>query len=141
MATEKWTAGTSRTSGISEAAITAGANYLGSEIDNSTNKDKYLSVDLAFTCGSAPTANTIVELYILYSINGTDYEDGGVSVDPKKLYACQPFAARAVTTEQRGTRVNIPIAPFKFKILLKSDLNQNISLATLLAFTHDNEIA
>lgn len=136
----KWTSTTSRTTGISSASITAGANSLGSEIDNSTNKDRYCSFDLAWTCSTAAAANTVVELYAIYAIDGTNYEDGDATpTDPKKT-RLGVFANRNVTTAQRATLTNIPIAPFKVKFLLKSELDQNATSVTLLAYTHNEEL-
>ena len=141
MATGKWTAGTSRTSGISAASLAAGANLLGSAIDNSTNLDAYLSVDLAWTCSVAATADKVIELYILYAIDGTNYEDGdAVPTDPKKPLTAV-FADDGGTGAQRQARVNIPLAPYKFKILLKSELDQAASSVTLLAYTHNTDIS
>lgn len=135
----KWTTATSRTSGISSESINAGANNLGGEIDNGTNKDRFASLDLTFSCASAPTANTVWEVYVLYAIDGTNYEDGGSSVDPPKN-PVGTIAARAVTGAQRQTLMNVPILPFKFKLLLKSELDQNATSVTMLCYTHNEEI-
>lgn len=135
-----WNAATSVSSGISSESVNAGANNLGTEIDNTTNKDRFLSFDLTFSCASAPTANTTIEVYILYAIDGTNYEDGDATpTDPTKNPAAA-VAARNVTGAQRVAVTNIPIQPFKFKILIKSELDQNATSVTLNAYTHNEDI-
>lgn len=136
----KWSSTTSRTTGISSASINAGANSLGSEIDNSTNKDRFISMTLTFTCSTAATENQVFEVYILTAIDGTNYEDGDATpTDPKKA-SVGVFGNRNVTSAQRVNLENILIPPFKFKILLKSELDQNATSVTLLAYTHNEEI-
>lgn len=137
-----WTAGTSRTTGISGVTINSGAGNLGSEIDNSSNKDRFLNLELQFTHGSAPTVNTPWLVYVLYAIDGTNYEEGGTSVQPKKWHvACFPVFAD--TSAHRVARANIPIAPFKFKLLVWNGTNQNSSSSsvTLAAYTHNEDPA
>jgi hypothetical protein len=134
-----WKGGTSRSTGINSAGVNAGANQLGSEIDNAANKDRFASLDLTFSCASAPTANTVWEVYVLYAIDGSNYEDGGAALDPAKN-PVGTIAARAVTGAQRQTLMNVPILPFKFKLLLKSELDQNATSVTMLCYTHNEEI-
>lgn len=135
----KWKSANARTSGISGDTLNSGANVLGSSVDNSTNLDRYLDLDLSFTCGTAPTANDVIEIYALYAIDGTNFEDGDATpTDPTK-HAVAHVAARAVTSEQRQAVLNIPIAPYHFRLLLKSELDQNCT-ATVDARTHNEDI-
>jgi len=136
----KWTTGASRTTGISTASLNAGANLLGSAIDNATNKDRWLTCELTWTCTVASTAGKAVELYVLYAVDGTNYEDGDATpTDPAKGMAAA-FFDDGGTGAQKQTVVSIPIMPFKFKLLLKSELDQNATSVTLLAYSHDEEI-
>lgn len=131
MASFPWNAGTPRTTGIASETVAAGANFLGSEIDNSSNLDTHLDLDVAFTCGSAPTANKVIEIYLLFSVDGTNYEDGDATpTDPTKSLLTA-VAARAVTSAQRVAIDQIPIPPKKFKILIKSELDQSASVTVL----------
>lgn len=141
MATIKADAAAARTTGIDTVTIAAGANYLGSEIDNATNEDLYLNLELSWQCTTAATENYVVECYILYALDGTNYEDGGVSVDPKTTPATF-FVDNGLTTAQQKSVINIPLAPYKFKILLKSELDQttDTDATTLLAFTHNAQV-
>jgi hypothetical protein len=143
MATQKvlWTAGTSRTTGISGVTINNGAGSLGSEIDNGTNKDQFVSLDLAFTAASAPTAGSPWYVYVLYAIDGTDYEDGGASTQPSKTPVAT-FGAPADTSAHRRNQVNIPLAPFKLKLLVWNATGQNSAsnAVTLLAYSHNDDV-
>lgn len=133
MANFPWNAMVSRTTGIAAQAVAAGANYLGSEIDNTANLDTHLDIQIGVTCGTAPTANKTVEIYILLALNGTDYEQGNADpVDPTRP-ADALFVARAVTTAQVVTITGLQIPPAKFKILVKSELDQTASI-TVLAY-------
>lgn len=137
MSSIKWDSAVSRTTGISTASINAGANNLGSEISNNTNKDRWATFELQFTCASAPTAGTVFELYLIYAIDGTNYEDGDATpTDPIKIRA-GVFPARNVTSAQRIVLANIPLSPFKVKCLLKSELDQNATSVTLSMYTHN----
>ena len=135
----KWKAPTNRSTGITSSAMNAGANLLSSEIDNETNLDRYLSLELTWTCGTAASENDVVEAYLLYAIDGTNYEDGGTSVDPKKT-PITFFVDDGGTGVQKQTAVGISIKPFKFKVLLKSELDQNAASVALDAETHNEDI-
>ena len=135
----KWQQSNSRDTGIANASLAAGANLVGAEIDNAANRDKFCSGDLVFNCATAPTANKVIEIHFLQSVNGSAYEDGGESIDPVGVpVACIP--ARAVTGVQRVALKNVLIGPFKFKPLLKSELDQNASGVTLQLFSHNSEV-
>jgi len=130
-------AGASRTTGIASASLTAGANSLGSEIDNTANKDRWATLELTFTCSTAATARKVVEAYLIYATDGTNYEDGdGTPTDPAKSPA-GVFVNRNVTTQQKTTITGIPLEPLKFKLLLKSELNQDATSLTLLCYTYN----
>jgi len=132
--------GESRAAGISAASLNAGANALGSAIGNDSNLDRWADFELQFTCSVAPTANTVVELYLLYALDGTNYEDGSAApIDPTKT-PVGVFTARAVTSAQRVTLSHVPLSPHKFKCLLKSELDQNATGVTLTCYTYNEEL-
>lgn len=130
---------TSRVTGIAAQAIAADANYLGSAIDNATNLDLYADIEVTFVCAAGPGANLTLEVYLLYSLGGTNYEDGDATpVDPKG----QPIGMAAAyndTNTHRQTFKGVPIEPYKFKILIKSELDQNATV-TVLCYTHKTRI-
>lgn len=126
MAELLWSAPTNVSAPVSAQTVNAAAGSLGSEYDNETNKKQFVSLELNFQHGSAPVANAPWFVYILYAQDGTNYEDGGASVQPGKLPVAT-FPARAVTTAQRVTISGIPILPFKFKPLVWNGTAQNSS--------------
>lgn len=136
----KWTTPTQISTGISGVSVSAGANYLGSEISNDSDLNQFARVDLQFTCSSAPTDNSPIELYAIYAVDSSGYEDGDNSIDPVKA-PLHVFVADARTSAQRLSAF-VPIDPFKFKFLIKSELNQTASPLTLKAFAfNDNPSA
>lgn len=138
MAAVTWEGAASLTSGISGVTINTGAGNLGSEIDNTTNLDRFLDVELSWQHGTGPTANSPWYVYILYAMDGTNYEDGGTSTQPTKVPAAT-FPAPNDTSAHKAARVNVPLAPFKFKLLVWNGTNQNSSSSavTLLAKSHN----
>ena len=134
-----WKAPTARTSGISADTIAAGSNEIGSEIDNEVNLDRYMSAELTWTCATASTENEVMELYILYSLDGTNYEDGSDSVDPKKSPVAV-FVDDGGTAVQKQTVSGISIKPFAFKALLKSELTNSAASVTLDIETYNEEV-
>lgn len=135
----KWKAPTTRATGLGNSALTAGANLLSSEVDNQANLDRLLALELAWRCTTAATAGSVVEVYILYAVDGTNYEDGGVGVDPFKA-PIGVFVDNGGSASQKQTISGIPLAPHKFKVLLKSELDQDASSVTLTAKTYNEDI-
>jgi hypothetical protein len=127
--TIRLTSGMSRSSGISSASIVAGSNYLGVSIDNAVNQDVYASVEVVWQCGTAPTADAVIEVYLLYAMDGSNYEDGAGTgtgsgdVDPKTpIVGAVPVYAD--TAAHRHLVRNIPLEPYPMKVLLKSEIDQ-----------------
>lgn len=134
----KWTTPTNVASPISGASVNAGAGNLGTEYDNETNKHRYAAFELTFTHGSAPTANRQWLLYLVYAIDGTNYENGGAALQPSKMQVAA-FPVRAVTGAQVIT-VYVPLLPFKFKPLIWNDTNINGTSVTLDMEVFNEEI-
>ncbi len=127
--TIRLTAGTTRSSGIASASVAAGSNYLGNVIDNAANLDAYASIEIVWQCIGAPSADKVLEVYLLYAMNGSDYEDGdgdgtgSGDVDPKSpLVGVAPISTDANT--HRYLIRNIPLEPYPVKVLLKSGSDQ-----------------
>lgn len=131
----KWTSPTNVTSPISAQTVNSGAGSLGSEYDNETNKNQFAAFELRTTHGTAPTANSVWHLYILYALDGTNYEEDGATTQPKK----SPVASFPVrnSTSQQAWAVSVPILPFKFKPVAWNATDQNSSAT---ATTLDMEV-
>lgn len=69
--------------------------------------------ELVVTFGTAPTANTTVNIWFLTDADGTNFEDGSSSVTPTR----NPdviFVVRAVNTAQRIQKLcRLPVGTFK----------------------------
>ena len=139
MATITWTEKTNRNTGIAAQTVAAGANALGNTINNAFNADRFCDVSMSTTFGTAPTADKTIELYVLYSDDGTSYELGDNTTDPKKIpVAVQSLAA--ITAEQVAVFSGIPLAPRPFKILVKSEADQSATIS-ILCETYNEAVA
>ena len=134
MASFPWTAPTSRTTGIAAQSIANAAGFVGSAIDNATNLDDTMDLQVTINCASAPAANTVLYVYLLLSIDGTNYEDGSTSQQPVKVPVAS-VPARNVTGAQVVSFAGIPIPPQPFKISVWNALGQT-SATTVLADTY-----
>jgi len=118
------TTGTSRTTGFSSTVIANGAETTGSEIDNATNLDEILDCEIIWSYGTAPTANKTVEVWALYSFDGTNYTtraDGGILL--------RAFSPPADTATHRMPILNVWLVPYKFKLHVRNvDTGQPITV-------------
>lgn len=119
MAELLWAGPSAQSAIINGVTVNDAAGSLSSEYDNETNKHTMASLELSFQHSTSPTAGTTWLAYLLYAIDGTNYEDGGTSTQPQKV-AAATFPVRAVTTAQKVTVV-VPVQPFKFKVLVWND--------------------
>lgn len=132
--TLKLAGATQRTSGIATEAIANTAAFTGSAIDNAINKDGYLSVEALYSYASAPTAAKSVQVYLLYSFDGTNYEE----VSSRSLVT-QFSPAADTSAHRRAIIANLRLLPFAFKLhVINVDTAQTITL-TLDARTHNEE--
>lgn len=137
----------SRTSGIASQAVNNACHFAGSEIDNATNKDAFLDLVVSVTFGTNPTAGNPFKAFILYAIDGTNYEDGipstndgtaAASPTPNPEALVNSHGVLASTSSQKYTIRGIPLLPYKFKIVLNNAGGQNAT-ATVLAYGRKEE--
>lgn len=127
MATIKWAGYTDRSTVLTtelNALANAGRSAAGTEINNATNLDRWGKFELAVTFGAAPSAGGYVEIYAVTAPDGTNYEDGGNTVDPGTHKLIDRIPVRAVTTAQRLTGRQFPLEPAKTKFLLLNGSGQ-----------------
>lgn len=101
----------------------------------------YAQFELTWAHATAPTANSPIDVYFVYSIDGTNLEDatsGTPGVTPQT--PAWTFLARAVTATQR--RISPPLAlPTRvFRVLIHNRSNQSISAGwtlTLIRVSHN----
>lgn len=102
-----------------------GANAIASTaIDNSTNLDLWDDLILNVTFGSAPSAGGYISVYILPSLDGTTYSDGGSGVNPDPGLLVGSFNPHAVTTAQHIVLRQVPLPPGKFYYLIQNNSGQ-----------------
>ena len=97
----------------------AGTAYNNAQAGGAGDGFLYGEFELVVTFGVAPTAGTVVSVWLLGQPDGTNYEDGDGSTTPGRL-ADMTFPVRAVTTAQRITR-RVPMPPGSWKALLRND--------------------
>jgi hypothetical protein len=93
-------------------------------IDNSSNLDLFDDLELVVTFATAPTANTIVEVYLVPAVDGTNYADGSTTVLPQASLYVGGFQVRNVNTIQRMALRGISLPPGLFKYLVQNTTNQ-----------------
>lgn len=133
MTVEKWSAGTLTTLASTELnSLANAAGALGVEYDNTTNLLPFGMFELTVTFGSAPTAGKTVDLYIVPTIDGTNYSTNvtGASGYAQSTSYVGSFPLQAVTTLQRlnvggiGFRGTLFLPTTKFKAFILNSSGQ-----------------
>lgn len=103
-------------------ALANDARKLGAEVDNATARNMYADFELLCRFGSAPNVGGHAGLYLIQSVDGTNYADGDDSIVPPATAQVGTFPVRAVTDAQRVVlrRVLLPATKFKPLIINKS---------------------
>lgn len=129
MATSKWIASARGTAGLisilstelnalaNDAAVTTAA------IENNSTLDQYADFELVATFASAPTADKTVDLYIVRSVDGTNYEDASATRPPAGGFVGS-FVLDAVATVQRKVIPGVMLPPTTFKLLIVNKSGQ-----------------
>jgi hypothetical protein len=145
MATSKWIAST-RTNPVSilgteinslanDAAVTSAV------VSNTTEDDQYADFELVVTYGVAPVADKTVDMYLVRSVDGTNYEDGTAARPPAGGFVGS-FVLDAVTSAQRKVLAGVMLPPLSFKILLVNKAGQAMAASgnTLKAFVYNQAV-
>lgn len=137
MASIKWDpAAIVTAAGAALNSLANNAVALSDEIDNTSGLYMFAMCELNVTFGSAPTAGSTWDLYLIPAMDGTNYSDvttGASGSAPASCYA-GGFPLRAVTTAQRiplgvGLSGPIPVPPGKFKFALRNGGGQAAAAA------------
>lgn len=109
------------TTELNSLASTQGA-IASSAYDNSAAGNQFFWADfeLVVTYGTAPTAGGTVDLYLLETVDGTNYGDGTSGASPVTVstHYVGSFPLRAVTSAQRIIIRGVPLSPVAFKAQL-----------------------
>lgn len=123
MADIKWVDGsiaTALSTGLNSLADAGRA--ISSAIDNDAGLDLYCDLELAIAyTSSAPSAGVkVAEVYLLPTVDGTNFAEGGTSLTPQKSLLVAAFESRNGSTSavEYLTASGIPLPPRDFKLLL-----------------------
>lgn len=87
--------------------------------------DLFADLELAVDFVSAPTAGSIIELYLLPSIDGgSTYPDGSSSVTPQSSLFVGGFALRNTSAAQIMVIRGVALPPGYYKYLIQNTTNQ-----------------
>lgn len=109
------------TTDLNSFANNAISNFNGTVLDNTTALDLFADFELNATFAVAPTVGTGIDLYLVPTIDGTNYEDGALAaanVQPSMAYFAGSFIVRAVTTAQKIAVTGARLGPTKYKAVL-----------------------
>ncbi|MCX5661075.1 MAG: hypothetical protein NTW19_15415 [Planctomycetota bacterium] len=88
---------------------------------------QWAQADLTLTLAATTSlANPSVELYIVYSLDGFNFESGGGSVAPSLGSLARVIPIRNTTSSQWRVPRPIPIYPYPFKLILKNAIGQTL---------------
>lgn len=149
-ATTKWVAGAisySSGNGIAGTSLNAMANaavVVGSAIDNSSNLDQYSAWELICKFQSSPGGGAVMELYLLPSLDGTNYADGAAAgpVNPSYNSYVGSFIVEANTNAQRLIITGVTMPTGKFKACLVNKTAQTTAATntdTVLTYVTYND--
>lgn len=95
-----------------------------SAFNNESARRPYGEMELSLTFASAPTAGGYVALYLVPSLDGTNFADGSGSVAPAASLLAGVFPVRPTTSAQRLHLRGVPLPPLKFKAMLENKTDQ-----------------
>lgn len=110
---------------LADGAVSAAGN----SYNNNDSAARYQWGDFELAVAMSTTTSSpapFVEIYIIYSIDGTNYADGGGSVAPPQTSRVGIFSLRNTASDQVITLSRIPLSPFKFKVMVKNVTGQSL---------------
>ena len=119
----RWTAYESIQTYLSTAlnSLANNGNKLGAEIDNRNNRHFYMDIEvlLAQVDLSAQT-NPSIDIYLLPSLDDTNYADGADATDPSVQHLAKSVGVLESDAAHREVSRGIVIPPAKFKLLVEN---------------------
>lgn len=104
-------------------ALANGGRVLSDAHDNTSDLDIYADFELLVTYAVAPTAGSkTCELYIVPTLDGSNYATASASVNPQRFLMVGVFETvnPSISTAERLILPQIVIPPRQFKILLRN---------------------
>ena len=96
---------------------------LSSAIDNTTGLYEYLAVEVALASIN-PSGTPYVTVYLFYSLDGTNYEDGSASASHAVAVS---LPVTTGSSAKRAVSRHIPLQPLPFKLAVQN--NTGVALA------------
>jgi len=106
------------------ALAAAASSAASSAQDNSSLLDLFDDLELTVDFVSAPAAGGYVSVFLLPSVDGTNYADGSASVPPQGALLACAIEVQAATTAQRLCAQNVAIPPGLFKYMVTNNTSQ-----------------
>lgn len=116
---------TTELNSLADGTVTA----LGSQVDNTTNLDMVVDFQLDLASLTISSANAYVNVYIVPTIDGTNYPDSVTTyANFMAGYLVGSIPVKAVSaTTARATLTGILIGPGKFKVAVRSMLGVSMA--------------
>lgn len=113
-------------------ALAAGSNATGSTIANSASRYLFADFELYLGIGASVAAGGYQSLYLIKSVDGTNYEYGSATVDPpiSALVGIFQNPAVAASTACRMTLERVPLPNTTFKPVISNDNASGATNAT-----------
>lgn len=141
----KWSSAASIASalGSSLSGLSNNVSILSSAIDNRSNRHMFSDWMLTVTYNTSPATNGRCTLYLVPSVDGTNYADCVAGSEPVNLFA-GVFPLRAVSTAQVLTARRVLLPPALFKVALKNESGSAMATGsgtnTLQYIFYDEEV-
>lgn len=118
-----------------------GVSAPGTEFDNSTNLVTKGWLEFGITFGSAPTSNAAVTIYMLKSLDGTNYESAPI-LAVRNAEPIAMFGMEATTSARiyNSPMFDLPPSKLKFVAINESGQAFPVSGTTVELFTASKEI-
>lgn len=111
-------------------------------VANVSDLDLYADFELVVAFVANPVADNVVELWVMRSVDGTNYEDGSTATIVPRNGFVGNFVVRAVTSVQRMVIPRVVLPPRDFKILVVNKTTQNFAASgnTLSAYFYRGQV-
>jgi hypothetical protein len=148
MAAEKWLPSTRSGNPITILdtalnSLTSTGSALSAAIDNDADDDMYADFELLIDYATGPTAGSVIECYVVRTVDGTNYEDASTTgpVVPSNGFV-GAFVLRNTTDTQRIIIPGVPIPPRDFKVMVVAKTTGQTAQAsgnTLIGFFYGRQ--
>ena len=111
-------------------SLADGANALSAKIDNVADGENelFISLELYLAAqGSSRDADARCEIYVLFSVDDTNFDMGDNMFDPRPESLIAVMSFPATTTARYRTAVNLPLGPYDFKLLIMNETGQALA--------------